>query len=70
MAVKDLRLVLDMAKDNETPMPLALLVKELFTATAQMGLRELDTMAIAIEYGKMADAKISKLVNQNPLSQQ
>ncbi|MEM2238141.1 MAG: NAD(P)-dependent oxidoreductase [Candidatus Caldarchaeum sp.] len=70
VAVKDLRLVLDMAKDNETPMPLASLVKELFTATAQMGLRELDATAIAIAYGRMANAKISKLVNQNPLSQQ
>jgi 3-hydroxyisobutyrate dehydrogenase-like beta-hydroxyacid dehydrogenase len=62
LAVKDLRLAMEVARDVEVPTPLGSMVKELFTATAQMGMRELDVMAIAIAYGKLANEKISKHV--------
>ncbi|MEM4287742.1 MAG: NAD(P)-dependent oxidoreductase [Candidatus Caldarchaeum sp.] len=62
LAVKDLRLAMDVARDIEVPTPLGSLVKELFTATAQMGMRDFDVMAVAITYGKLANVKISKHV--------
>jgi 3-hydroxyisobutyrate dehydrogenase len=62
LAVKDLRLAMEVARDVEVPTPLSSIVKELFTATAQMGMRERDVMAIAITYGKLANEKISKHV--------
>ena len=62
LAVKDLRLAMEVARDVEVPTPLGSMVKELFTATAQMGMRDLDVMAIAIAYGKLANEKISKHV--------
>jgi 3-hydroxyisobutyrate dehydrogenase-like beta-hydroxyacid dehydrogenase len=60
LAVKDLKPAMDVARDVEVPTPLGSIVKKLFTATAQMGIRELDVMAIAITYGKLSDEKISK----------
>ena len=62
LAVKDLRLAMEVARDVEVPTPLGSMTKELFTATAQMGMRDLDVMAIAIAYGKLANEKISKHV--------
>ncbi len=62
LAVKDLRLAMEVARDVDVPAPLGSMVKELFTATAQMGMRDLDVMAIAVTYGKIANEKISKHV--------
>ncbi len=62
LAVKDLRLAMEVARDVDMPAPLGSMVKELFTATAQMGMRDLDVMAIAVTYGKIANEKISKHV--------
>ncbi|MEM4297927.1 MAG: NAD-binding protein, partial [Nitrososphaerota archaeon] len=62
LAVKDLRLAMEVARDVEVPTPLGSLAKDLFTATAQMGMRDLDIMAVAITYGKLANEKISRNV--------
>ncbi|MEM1942613.1 MAG: NAD(P)-dependent oxidoreductase [Nitrososphaerota archaeon] len=62
LAVKDLRLAMEVARDVEVPTPLGSLAKDLFTATAHMGMRDFDIMAVAITYGKLANEKISKHV--------
>lgn len=62
LAIKDLRLAMDVARDIEIPTPLGSVTKDIFTATAQMGMRDFDVMAVAITYGKLANEKISKHV--------
>ncbi|MCS7133949.1 MAG: NAD(P)-dependent oxidoreductase [Candidatus Caldarchaeum sp.] len=62
VVLKDLKLVLDMAEMSQVPTPLGALTKELYTVTAQMGLRDFDAMAIALAYGRMANERISKLL--------
>ncbi|GBC69835.1 2-hydroxy-3-oxopropionate reductase [archaeon HR01] len=63
LAVKDLRLAMEVARDVEVPTPLGSIVKDLYTATAQMGMRDLDIMAIAVTYARLANEKISRLVD-------
>ncbi|MCS6784271.1 MAG: NAD(P)-dependent oxidoreductase [Candidatus Caldarchaeum sp.] len=62
LAVKDIKLALEVARDVDVPTFLGSVTKDLYVATAQMGMRDLDVMAVAITYGKLTNEKISKLV--------
>jgi 3-hydroxyisobutyrate dehydrogenase-like beta-hydroxyacid dehydrogenase len=61
-ALKDLNLTLELARELGLPLPLTSLTRELFSAAANQGLGELDIMAIAVLYGRLAGERISRLV--------
>ncbi|MEM3032382.1 MAG: NAD(P)-dependent oxidoreductase [Nitrososphaerota archaeon] len=59
VAIKDLRLVTEVALEAGAPMLLGSVTRDLFTATIQQGFEEYDVMAIVLMYSKMAGVDLS-----------
>lgn len=62
MAIKDLGLAMDVARDIVISTPLDSVTKDISTATAQMEMRDFDAMEVVITYWRLANEKISKHV--------
>lgn len=59
LAMKDMRLALEMASDAGFPLPVGSVVKELYTACISLGMRDLDIGALVKLYEQLGSVKVA-----------